>query len=199
MDTDQPLRLEKDTRGKEEAAEMETDLLSPVGETDQAQDKSQASENPLRETQQETPQQRKEREDEEFEKMINEYAELPDQVMSQEMIDNDDLLEECEEQQGEIPENEKPDGADERDTKQIEALSQMSPEPLISKHKSGPKPMTKKETQTRGEKARVAAPSILKPQPDIRALAQNAASGLRRGARNQELKGAAASRKLASR
>ncbi|KAG5385904.1 hypothetical protein IGI04_037374, partial [Brassica rapa subsp. trilocularis] len=131
----------------------------------------------------------KDKEEDDIDKIIDEYAEL---AMNEEPVDDDDLLDEISE--GEIPEKE--NLAAEQDTEDgwIEAISQLSPSRATSL--SRPENMKKS-----------AALDLKVTSQEIttkRSLEKNntmlpPAGGKRRGSRSPELKGASASKKLANR
>lgn len=140
-------RQEAETRGTEGGAEKETDMMMLTEMEGSALNKSQGTKELPEKTQEETQQQRKDREAKEIDKIINEYADLADQAMTQEMIYNDDLLEEHEEVIEDSPDTKLPVRDDDMEDEQIEALSQMSPEPQISKQKSVSKTISQKESR----------------------------------------------------
>lgn len=140
-------RQEAETRATEGGAEKETDMMMLTEMEGSALNKSQGTKELPEKTQEETPQQRKDREAKELDKIINEYADLADQAMTQEMIYNDDLLEEHEEVIEDSPDTKLPVRDDDMEDEQIEALSQMSPEPQISKQKSVSKTISQKESR----------------------------------------------------
>lgn len=189
-------RQEAENRGTEGGAEKETDMMMLTEMEGSALNKSQGTEELPEKMQEETSQQRKDREAKELDKEINEYADLAEQAMTQEMIDNDDLVEEHDEVIEDPLEIELPVRDDDMGDEQIEALSQMSPEPQISKQKSVSKTISQKESRV--EEARGTTQDSTKPKSTQRTPSQNVPVGPRRGTRHQELKGAAASKKLAS-
>ncbi|KAG5390647.1 hypothetical protein IGI04_032188 [Brassica rapa subsp. trilocularis] len=190
-------RQETETRGTEGEAEKETDMMLLTELEISALNKSQRIDELPEKTRDETVQQRKAREAKELDKEINEYADLAEHAMTQEMIDNDDLLEEHEEEIEDPPETEPHVREEDMEDERIEALSQMSPEPQISKQKSVSKMLSQKESRV--DEVRGLNQDSTKPKSTQRITSQTAPVGTRRGIRNQELKGAAASKKLSSR
>ena len=128
----------------------------------------------------------KEREDLELEKSIDEYAAL---AMNEKMIEEDDLLDEFDE-----PEKNIEDGM--FDEEQIEAISQLSPEPRFSKARP-PIAKIQQKSVAEGEKRDVHKDAG-KEQKAKKGAAQTATVGKKRGARSPDIKGVTASRKLAT-
>lgn len=175
-------RQKAETRGTEGGAEKETDMMMLTEMEGSALNKSQGTKELPEKTQEETQQQRKDREAKELDKIINEYADLADQAMTQEMIDNDDLPEEHEEVTEDSPDTELPVRDDDMEDEQIEALSQMSPEPQISKQKSVSETISQKESRV--EEARGTTQDSTKPKSTQRTPSQTVPVGPRRGTRN---------------
>ncbi|KAF2605514.1 hypothetical protein F2Q70_00026381 [Brassica cretica] len=131
----------------------------------------------------------KEREERELEKSIEKYANL---AMTEVMIDEDDLLDDIAEMEKQAVDAKMEDG-------RIEAISQLSPE----RHD-----IQTRETKTRGKTSIIALQKEAvgeimgnnkKEQNNIHSSQQATIQGRRRGARSSDLKGALASKKLASR
>lgn len=154
----------------------------------ESQDTGHEQENEVEKEVGETQQEKRRREDMELEKSIEEYANMADLAMTEDMVNDDDLLDEHLEL--EHPRDE--DMEDER----IEAISQLSPEPQTTKSLSRARKLTGKEAQTGINEDTTKDAS--KTNPEKRASTQSATVGTKRGACSPDLKGAAASKKLAN-
>ncbi|KAL0899225.1 hypothetical protein Bca101_083186 [Brassica carinata] len=129
----------------------------------------------------------KEREKRELNKSVDEYAAL---AMNAGMVDDDDLLDAFAEPEEQNREAEMEDG-------RIEAISQLSPERNENKS-NGSGAMESKITKQGVEEGEVME-NNKKEQRSARTSQQTTIQGRRRGARSLDLKGASASKKLASR
>lgn len=131
-----------------------------------------------------------EREEQDLEKSINEYADL---AMNEEMLENDDLLDE--EEIEDFEENQNPEiGAEEE---QIEAISQLSPMGSKCVHHAHAPVILKNSLPIQSkEKIKEANP---KDQKERRDTAPVSSQGRKGGARSPDVKGTYASRKLAVR
>ncbi|KAG5401984.1 hypothetical protein IGI04_016591 [Brassica rapa subsp. trilocularis] len=169
-------RQETETRGTEGEAEKETDMMLLTELEISALNKSQRTDELPEKTRDETVQQRKAREAKELDKEINEYADLAEHAMTQEMIDNDDLLEEHEEEIEDPPETEPHVREEDMEDERIEALSQMSPEPQISKQKSVSKMLSQKESRV--DEPHTSIPSLWNCQTDASWINKDEKAGL---------------------
>ncbi|KAH0862276.1 hypothetical protein HID58_079487, partial [Brassica napus] len=139
----------------------------------------------------------REKEDRELENEINEYtklADLADLDMTEDMINQDDLLDEMELLKEHTRDDEMEDG-------RIEAISQLSPERQCTKTQMAIGKKTANHEVEKGEivEERETVEQV-KQDPKNKASAQQTSTlGKKRGARSPDLKGASASRKLASR
>ncbi|KAG2323621.1 hypothetical protein Bca52824_016834 [Brassica carinata] len=129
------------------------------------------------------------RKEDELDKTIEEYAKMADLAMTKDMIDNDDLLDEDQDFEVYNTDEEMEDG-------RIEAISQLSPKPP-----SKPKALEMKNAgaETRPVEKEDRTTEALKQQTVKKVSSQSLIKGGNRGARSPDLKGAAASKKLASR
>ncbi|CAG7901202.1 unnamed protein product, partial [Brassica rapa] len=129
----------------------------------------------------------KDREEQELEKSIADFA---DQAMTEDMINEDDLL-------ADIAEMEKQTQAEDKEDGRIEAISQLSPQRPNSKTAEEAAPIDKQiKKRVQEEKFQ---DNSLKNQRNHQESQQITTLGKKRGARSPDLKGVAASRKLATR
>ncbi|KAH0869486.1 hypothetical protein HID58_076508 [Brassica napus] len=139
----------------------------------------------------------REKEDRELENEIDEYAKLADLAdldMTDDMVNQDDLLDEMELLKEHTRDDEMEDG-------RIEAISQLSPERQCTKTQMAIGKKTANHEVEKGEivEERETVEQV-KQDPKNKASAQQTSTlGKKRGARSPDLKGASASRKLASR
>ncbi|KAG2281719.1 hypothetical protein Bca52824_052939 [Brassica carinata] len=139
----------------------------------------------------------REKEDRELENEIDEYAKLADLAdldMTEDMVNQDDLLDEM----GLLKEHTRDD---EMEDGRIEAISQLSPERQCTKTQMAIGKKTANHEVEKGEivEERETVEQV-KQDPKNKASAQQTSTlGKKRGARSPDLKGASDSRKLASR
>ncbi|KAH0903592.1 LOW QUALITY PROTEIN: hypothetical protein HID58_043095, partial [Brassica napus] len=181
-----PERVNQTTQNREIVSEergQEDELIKNTGNAQQSSDNAQGimmgkDSNKGQETE-------KMREENELDENIEEYADL---VMTDEMINEDDLLKDCAEMEKEA--------LAEMEDGRIEAISQLSPERPSNKTTEVEANAPTEKLAKQGIKKSQTQETIAKNQKSMRAK-QSSTLGRKRGARSPDLKGASASRKQA--